>query len=83
LSEPIRIRCQEVWQLLSDYVENELSPRDRKALTEHFRTCAHCTAILDGTRNVIELSCDGRSFTVPAGFGRRLEQRLRAAIGKR
>ncbi|HSA93664.1 MAG TPA: zf-HC2 domain-containing protein [Terriglobales bacterium] len=83
MSEPIRIRCQEVWQLLSDYIENQLSPKDRKSLAEHFRTCAHCTAILDGTRNVIELSCDGRSFTVPTGFSQRLERRLKAALARR
>ncbi|HXE90903.1 MAG TPA: zf-HC2 domain-containing protein [Terriglobales bacterium] len=80
MSEPIRIRCREVWQLLSDYIENQVSPAEREVLAEHFRTCAHCTAILDGARNVIQLSCDGRSFTVPAGFSQRLEKRLRAAL---
>ncbi len=82
MAEPIRIRCREVWHLLSSYIENQVSPKDRKALAEHFRTCAHCTAILDGTRNVIKLSCDDRTFTVPAGFSRRLEKRLLAALRK-
>ena len=34
------------------------------------------TAVLDGTRNVVELYGDERMIEVPAGFGRRLERRL-------
>ena len=82
MAEPIKISCRDVWRVLSEYIENDVSPHQRKILDEHFRSCNHCSAVLDGTRNVIHLSCDDRSFTVPAGFSRRLEKRLLAALRK-
>jgi len=47
-------------------------------MEEHFRGCAHCTAVLDGTRNVVRLVGDHRSFELPDGFSQRLKQRLSA-----
>jgi len=43
----------------------------------HFKACAHCTAILDGTRNVVKLVGDGMEYKVPAGFSRRLYDRIK------
>jgi hypothetical protein len=50
-------------------------------MDEHFRACKRCSAVLQGTRNVIQLYSDERmiddqTVAVPAGFGRRLEKRL-------
>ena len=42
----------------------------------HFKACPHCTAILDGTRNVVELIGDGRVFQTPDGFSERLYKKL-------
>jgi hypothetical protein len=42
----------------------------------HFAVCGHCTAVLDGARNVIQLYGDDRLFDLPAGFSRRLQRRL-------
>ena len=40
------------------------------------RNAGHCTAVLDGTRNVIQLYGDDRLYELPAGFSRRLQRRL-------
>ena len=45
-------------------------------MEEHLRGCKHCTAVLDGTRNVIQLYGDERMFEVPLGFSHRLHRRL-------
>jgi hypothetical protein len=42
----------------------------------HFKECKHCTAVLNGTRNVVELYGDDRLFELPAGFSQRLQRRL-------
>jgi hypothetical protein len=48
----------------------------RERMKAHFKVCAHCTAVLDGTRNIVELVGDGRAFQVPEGFSKRLYKKL-------
>jgi hypothetical protein len=48
----------------------------------HFKVCRHCSAILDGTKNVVKLIGDDAEFEVPANFGNRLYQKLDAKLGK-
>jgi len=71
------IRCEEVWREISNFVEGEVDPALRAAMEEHFRGCKRCTAVLDGTRNVILLYGDDRMFEVPLGFSQRLQRRLK------
>jgi anti-sigma factor RsiW len=70
------ITCEEVWRDISDYIDDELGPKQRAALDEHFASCRHCTAILEGTRNVIRLYRDERVLAPPQGFRDRLEGRI-------
>lgn len=72
----IEISCIEVWREISNYLEGAVDPGLRARLEAHFKVCKHCTAILDGTRNVVELVADGEAFEVPAGFGERLFNKL-------
>jgi len=73
----IPVPCRHVFHHLSDYLENEVDPETRAKMEAHFQECAHCTAVLDGTRNVLRLVGDGRSFELPAEFGRRLHEKLK------
>lgn len=70
------VNCELVWREVSNYLEGEVDAGLRTAMDEHFRTCARCRSVLEGTRNVIRLYSDERMIEVPAGFGRRLEKRL-------
>lgn len=70
------ISCEEVWRELCNYLEDDISPELRARMEEHFRACRHCTAVLDGTRNVVRLVGDGRSFEAPAGLSKRLYRKL-------
>lgn len=78
MTEPqaIEISCEEVWKEISDYIDDELEPGLRERMRRHFQQCDHCTAILDGTRNVVQLVGDDRAFSLPAGFSERLRRRL-------
>jgi hypothetical protein len=51
-------------------------------MREHFKGCKHCTAVLDGTRNVVQLVGDAKSFALPAGFSDRLYLKLNRRLGK-
>src|SRR5262244_368198 len=72
------INCEHVWREVSNYLDGEVAPELRAAIEEHVRGCKHCTAVLDGMRNVVQLYGDERMMEVPVGFSRRLHQRLEA-----
>lgn len=68
--------CKDVWREVSNYVENTISSEMREELEQHLSYCRHCTAIIDGVRNIIVLVADGRVFSLPSGFSARLKARL-------
>jgi Putative zinc-finger len=68
----IEISCVEVWREISEYVDADISAELRVRMEAHFKVCAHCSAVLDGMRNVVGLVADGRLFQMPEGFNKRL-----------
>ena len=72
------ISCIEVIRQISDYIDGNVEPELKNAIREHMQGCDHCTAIYDGTRNVIQLVCDGRTFELPQGFSQRMQARIAA-----
>jgi hypothetical protein len=72
----VEIDCVEVWRQISNYLDNEVDAGLRAVMASHFKDCAHCSAVLDGTRNVVKLVGDGKSFDIPAGASRRFYVKL-------
>lgn len=72
----IEISCVEVWREISRYIDADIGPDLQMRMEAHFKVCAHCKAVLDGTRNVVKLVADGIEYEVPEGFGRRLYKKL-------
>ena len=72
----IEISCIEVWREISNFIDNEIDPALRSRMEEHFKHCNHCSAILDGTQNVVKLVADGQVFDVPKDFSKRLYDRI-------
>jgi len=70
------VNCEHVWREVSNYLDGEVDAETRAAMEVHFAQCKHCTAVLDGARNVVQLYGDDRLFELPAGFSRRLQRRL-------
>jgi hypothetical protein len=70
------VNCEHVWKEISNYLDDEVDAATRAAMEAHFKDCKRCTAVLDGTRNVIQLYGDDRLLELPAGFSRRLQNRL-------
>jgi hypothetical protein len=73
----IEISCLEVWREISNYIDNEVDPELRARMEAHFKVCAHCTAVLEGTQNVVKLVADGVEFDLPEGFSRRLYNKIK------
>ena len=73
----IEISCAEVWREISNYVDDEVAPELRARMEAHFKSCAHCAAVLDGTKNVVKLVGDGVEYELPEGFSQRLYSKLK------
>jgi hypothetical protein len=74
------VNCVQVWREISNYLEGDVDANLASAIEMHFRDCKHCKAVLDGTRNVIQLYGDERVIEPPLGFRRRLQRRLQGNL---
>lgn len=72
----MRIACEHVWEHISAYIDGDVDATLRAEIDKHLETCEICSAVLDSTRNIVVLIADGRVFEVPAGYSRRLHERL-------
>jgi anti-sigma factor RsiW len=79
----LEISCVEVWQEISNYIDDEISPDLRARMEAHFKACEHCTAIVDGAKNVVQIVADERAFDLPANFGKRLFAKFEKEILKK
>jgi len=79
----VEIECAEVWRQISNYLDDEVDPGLRANMSSHFKNCAHCSAILDGARNLVKLVGDGRAFEIPAGASRRFYKKLNDHLAAR
>lgn len=75
----IEINCSEVVQEISNYIDNDVQAELRGQLESHFQGCAHCKAILDGTKNVVKLVANGVELELPKEFSKRLYDKVRKA----
>ncbi|HEX2158073.1 MAG TPA: zf-HC2 domain-containing protein [Actinomycetes bacterium] len=50
------LSCREVVEILGDYLEGAMTPKDRVRLEEHLADCDGCTAYLEQLRVTIRLS---------------------------
>src|SRR5439155_18842409 len=81
----VEIECAEVWRQISNYLDDDVDPGLRANMSSHFNNCAHCSASLDGARNVGKLGGDGGVLEIPAGamqmFGKEFEEAM-GTVGK-
>ena len=73
----IELSCPEAWQQISELIDGTLPEAMRVRMELHLLHCAHCKAVLDGTRNAVRPIGDDQWIEVPDGFGERLFNRLR------
>jgi anti-sigma factor (TIGR02949 family) len=76
----MRIDCKHVWEHISSYIDGEIEPELRQEINRHLAHCSICSATLDSTRNIVVLVADERVYEIPAGFSKRLHERLNEVI---
>ena len=72
----VEIECAEVWRQISNYLEDEVDSGLRATMSSHFKDYAHCSAVLDGTRNVVKLVGDRRAFEIPSVASEKIYKKL-------
>jgi len=75
----MEITCKMVRRELSNYIEDDVTPELRARIERHVDNCPGCRAVYDGVHNVLRLVGGGEVLDLPAGFSRRLLERIRAA----
>ena len=50
------LTCHDVVEIITDYLEDALSPADRRRVEEHLAGCGGCTAYLEQIRETIRLT---------------------------
>ena len=53
MTEEEELRCRQVVELVTDYLEGALDPGLTAKFREHLRGCPHCTEYLDQVRRTI------------------------------
>jgi anti-sigma factor RsiW len=64
---PVGLACQELVELVTDYLEGALAPEDRRRFEEHIGRCGGCTNYLDQMRQTIALTGRLSEDTFPDG----------------
>jgi hypothetical protein len=79
----ITLSCEEVRREISNYLDDDMSPRMRRLLEAHLDQCRKCAVLLDSTHNVLVLLADEQRFELPDGFSSRVRQMLAKEFEKR
>ena len=74
--ERMQISCSDVRRELANYMEDDVDAELRSRIERHFRECDGCYALYDSIRKVVRLVGSTEVIELPAGFSRRLYERL-------
>jgi predicted anti-sigma-YlaC factor YlaD len=76
------VTCQKLVELLTDYLEGDLSPEDKAHLDQHLGFCPPCEAYLDQMRRLGPMArrCIADKG-MPVSVAARLEDFLRSKCG--
>ena len=74
------MKCEELVQYLSDYIDQNLDEELTAAAQEHLATCHDCRVVLDTTQQTIFLFKEQNQRTIPAVRRQRLFRQLQDAF---
>jgi hypothetical protein len=77
---PARLTCQQVTDLLVDYVTEEMAPAVRATLEAHLHGCTDCLAFLNTYKETIRASRTIRAEDIPDEMLNRMQRFLHAKI---
>lgn len=69
--------CQEVRDVSSDFIDGDVSDKQKARIAFHLERCGPCTAFVNTLRATVELLRSAPDAELPAGF----KQRIRDSLG--
>ncbi len=66
------MRCEDLAERLTEFLEGELGPELEEEAIEHLATCSHCEVVLAETREVARLAHDHGRAVVGTADRRRM-----------
>jgi anti-sigma factor RsiW len=66
------MQCTELRKLISSYIDGQLRPDEKEALSSHIRNCSSCQEAVEEARAVHELFASAERFSAPYGFTTRV-----------
>jgi anti-sigma factor RsiW len=79
----IRLTCQQLTDVIVEYVTGEMEAGRRTAFERHLSVCTDCVAFLNTYRETIRATRTVRAETLPGEMLTRVEQFLREKIASR
>ena len=80
------MKCSHAIKMISQYVDDDLTPDEKKDFDSHIRSCTSCREALEETRAIHELFASAPRFPAPYGFATRvlanLDEKQRARTGR-
>jgi anti-sigma factor RsiW len=73
---PAHPHCLELFEKLSEYIDDELEAAERLAVESHVAGCVACLACLQTLRQTVALCRKGAEHPVPTEFSHRLQTML-------
>jgi anti-sigma factor RsiW len=77
------MKCRHVKKIISQYVDDELKPGEKKNFDSHIQDCASCREELEETRALHQMFDSARRFPAPHGFATRVLANLEEKKGLR
>ncbi|HEX9760687.1 MAG TPA: zf-HC2 domain-containing protein [Candidatus Acidoferrales bacterium] len=76
------IRCQDVLDNLSCYIDGDGSEELRRQLEWHIARCPRCHVVFDTTQRTLRIIADADPFEVPLTASARLYERLAQVMAR-
>ncbi len=68
------MRCRQVIDRISEYLDGELDPELVRELERHLEHCEDCRIVVDTTQKTVEIFYNTEPAALPAGVRERLNQ---------
>jgi anti-sigma factor RsiW len=76
------MRCRQVVDKISEYIDGELDPELVRELEHHLQHCEDCRVVVDTTRKTVEVFCHTEPAPLPNDVRERLNQMFRHSFRK-
>jgi anti-sigma factor RsiW len=73
------LECKEIFELLSEYIDAELTPELCDSVKRHIEGCGPCVEFVESLRKTVELCQQYRSGAIPPSLGEQVRRELRRA----